>query len=89
MDAYKILGVSRNSSFLEIKQAYRKLARKFHPDVSSDPQAARKFAKIEAAYRELSDPEKRLRAEGKVGSTDDPHGFAYRIWKSFFDEEEL
>lgn len=59
-DYYKTLGVSRNASEEEIKQAYRKLARTYHPDVNAnDKQAEAKFKEINEAYQVLSDKEKR------------------------------
>src|SRR5437764_5258789 len=59
-DYYKILGVSKNASEKEIKQAYRKLARQYHPDVNpSDKTAEEKFKEINEANEVLSDPEKR------------------------------
>ncbi len=61
-DYYKTLGVGRNASDKEIKSAYRKLARKYHPDVNpGDKQAEDKFKEIGEAYEVLSDPEKRRR----------------------------
>lgn len=61
-DYYKILGVDRKASQKEIKQAYRKLARKYHPDVNpGDKQAEEKFKEISEAHEILSDPEKRAK----------------------------
>jgi len=59
-DYYSVLGVSRNASEREIKQAYRKLARQYHPDVNAgDKSAEAKFKRINEAYEVLSDKEKR------------------------------
>ncbi len=58
-DYYEILGVPRTASAEEIKRAYRRLARKYHPDVSKETQAAEKFKDIAEAYQTLKDPEKR------------------------------
>jgi molecular chaperone DnaJ len=59
-DFYTILGVGRSASEKEIKQAYRRLARKYHPDVNpGDKTAEAKFKEINEAYEVLSDPEKR------------------------------
>ena len=56
---YETLEINENASADEIKKAYRKLARKYHPDVNKDPQAEEKFKEINAAYEVLSNPEKK------------------------------
>jgi DnaJ-class molecular chaperone len=58
-DYYKVMGVDEQASPTEIKQTYRKLARKFHPDVSKEPDAEAQFKDIGEAYAVLSDAEKR------------------------------
>ena len=58
-DYYKILGVDRSASEADIKKAFRKLAHKYHPDVSKEKDAEAKFKDVNEAYQTLSDPEKK------------------------------
>lgn len=58
-DYYKVLGVARDASQADIKKAYRKLARKYHPDVSKERDAESRFKEVAEAYEALGDPEKR------------------------------
>jgi curved DNA-binding protein len=60
-DYYEVLGVPRDASADDIRSAYRKLARKNHPDVNKDPEAGQRFSEISEAYEVLRDPEKRER----------------------------
>lgn len=72
-DLYAVLGLSRNASGEEIKKAYRKLARRFHPDVNpGNPAAEKRFKEIQEAYAVLSDPRKRAQYDqfGTVDETD-------------------
>src|SRR5262245_19777532 len=66
-DYYKILGVARGAGDEEIKKAYRKLARKYHPDVSKEADAKEKFQEVSEAYETLKDKEKRA-AYDSLGS---------------------
>jgi molecular chaperone DnaJ len=78
-DYYKILGVGKNASEDEIKKAYRKLARKYHPDRNAgDKQAEERFKEISQAHDVLSDPDKRKaydRGSGPFGGFGMPGGF--------------
>lgn len=97
-DYYETLGVSRDADKEDIKQAYRRLARKYHPDVNKEPGAEERFKEINRAYEVLSEPEMRARydrfgeagvggaAAGAGGFQDfgDFGGFAADIFESFF-----
>jgi DnaJ-class molecular chaperone len=62
MDFYVVLGVPRTATVADVKRAYRRLARRFHPDVNpGDHVAAMRFKEITEAYETLSDPERRRR----------------------------
>jgi curved DNA-binding protein len=58
-DYYRTMGVERGATQEELKRAYRKLARKYHPDVSKEPNAEERFKELQEAYNVLGDPEKR------------------------------
>lgn len=58
-DYYEVLGVTRGADVAEVKKCYRKLARKYHPDVSKEKNAESKFKEVQEAYEVLRDPEKR------------------------------
>lgn len=91
-DYYKILGVSRDASQKDIKRAYRRLARKYHPDVNpGDSSAQERFKEINEAYEVLSDPDKRQKYD-QLGASwqqwqrmgGDDSGFDWSRWTTGF-----
>src|ERR1700730_5747470 len=78
-DYYKVLGVEQNASKADIKSAYRKLARKYHPDVNpNNKKAEAQFKEVNEAYQVLSDPEKRRKYD-QLGAD----------WEHGLDQEEI
>jgi len=75
-DYYKTLGVPRDATQSAIKQAYRKLARKFHPDVSKEPNAEARFKEINEANEVLGDPDKRKKYDTLGANWQEPHASA-------------
>ncbi|WP_019119955.1 molecular chaperone DnaJ [Brevibacillus massiliensis] len=73
-DYYEVLGLGKDAGPEEIKKAYRKLARQYHPDVNKEPDAAEKFKEVKEAYDVLSDPQKKANYD-RFGHQDPGQGF--------------
>lgn len=81
-DYYDILSVSRNATEEELRKAYRRLARQYHPDVNKDPEAEARFKEINEAYEVLHDPEKRA-AYDRFGHAGVPPGAGFGDFQGF------
>lgn len=89
---YDTLGISPNASADEIKKAYRKLARKYHPDICKEPECEEKFKEINAAYEILSDPEKRKQYDqygDAMFGGQNFHDFAQQNFQGGVDLDEI
>ena len=85
-DLYEILGIGRDASIDDIRTAYRRLAREFHPDLNDDPEAEQRFKEVAGAYEILSDADKRARydAYGHGGTMEAPFGDIADLFEAFF-----
>lgn len=80
-DYYKIMGLSQNASEKDIKLAYRKLARKYHPDISKEPNAEERFKEMGEAYEVLKDPAKRAEYDRYLKNPEfDPRAQQHATW---------
>ena len=86
-DYYDVLGVSRDASDAEISKAYRKLAKKYHPDLNHEPGAEEKYKEVNEAYEVLHDPQKKQQYDqfGQAGMNGNGQGFGASDFGDFGD----
>lgn len=86
-DYYKVLGLTRRATKKEVKKAFNKLSKKYHPDISKEPDAEKKFSQISEAYDVLIDEDKRRKYDryGKEGLKETPSRGGFNPF-NFFGE---
>ena len=90
-DYYEVLGVGQTANADELKRAYRRLAREYHPDVNRDDGAEERFKEVNEAYEVLSDPDRRAaydrygHAANGAGFGGDPFGFGSSPFGDLFE----
>jgi len=87
MDHYAALGLKPSATLADIKQAYRLLAARYHPDRNTAPEAPARFRAVQTAYEVLSDPAQRAAfdANRQRNLLDDPLATAGDLWRAYID----